>query len=88
MSKFFAKKNEQSSSSEDESAEEDVKTIQKVAGVGAKDTKKKFYGGDSDESEDGAHRVVKKTTDKRTDALKLVFEKMKNHIKIADFTTL
>ena len=39
---------------------------------------------DSDEGP----RVVKKTTDKRTEALTAVFEKMKNHTKNGDFVSL
>lgn len=42
--------------------------------------------GDSDESSEEEERVVKTTAQKREDILKDVFVKMKNHIKVNDFT--
>ena len=48
--------------------------------------KKKHYG-DSSEEED-EKRVVVSTADKRTENLKEVFDKMKNHVKISDFVAL
>lgn len=86
MSKFFAK-NEETSSSEEESDKEEEKQAA-AAQAAAKASKKKFYGGDSDDMEDEEQRTVKKGTDKRTEALTIVFDKMKNHIKISDFTAL
>ena len=80
MSKFFAKKEDASSSSEEESSEEEVKVQKKVV-------KKKVYGDSSDDEEE-EKRVVVSTADKRTEELKEVFEKTKNHIKISDFIQL
>jgi len=54
--------------------------------VGGK--KKQFYNDDSDYSEEEETRVVKTTSDKRTEMLQNVFDKMKNHIKISDFSSL
>ena len=82
MSKFFKKDEE--SSSEDESSEEEQKT---AAQKQAPKAQKKYFGGSEDEGDD-EQRVIKSTTEKRTQALKQVFEKMKNHIKIDDFTQL
>jgi len=79
MSKFFSK-NEDTSSSEDSSEEEAAPQKQ------VKAVNKKFYNEDYEEEEQA--RTVTKTTDKRAAALLGVFDKMKNHIKISDFTSL
>lgn len=85
MSKFFSKKKDDSSSSEDESSSEDDK---KPAAKKTVKQAKKFYGGDSDDDSEEEREVVKSVADKRTEALKSVYEKMKNHIKIQDFNQL
>ena len=80
MSKFFAK-NEDTSSSEEESDKEEQVQTKQVA-------KKKFYVGDSDNDDDEEQRVVKKKTDQRNEGLMKLFDTMKNHIRIMDFTAL
>jgi translation initiation factor 3 subunit C len=88
MSKFFAKKEAPSSSSssgsDDSSSEEETQVQQTTQQA----KQKKFYGGDSDDSESDGERVVKSTSAKRIEALLQIFDKMKNHVKIADFNSL
>lgn len=99
MPNFFKKKDE-SSSSEEDSSDEDVKkpVQQEVAEKpkaeakektkgGKQPAKPQFYGDDSSESEN-EKRVVKKTTDKRTEALEKVFLQSKAHTKNKDFGSL
>ena len=84
MSKFFGVKGDSSSSSsESDSDNEKNKQAQKQKGK-----TKKFYGGDSDDNDDEEQRVIVKKTDKLHQALLGVFDKMKNHINIGDFSAL
>jgi hypothetical protein len=83
MSKFFQKKAESSSSSEESSSEEEAPQKEKQS----LKTNKKFFNDDSDEDQQ-QDRVVVKTSEKRIEALLALFDKTKNHIKIADFNGL
>lgn len=80
MSRFFGNKSSSSSSSSD-SEEEEKKPVKKQLQA------KKYQADDSDVSEE-EDRVVRKKEDKFHESLNAVFDKMKNHIKINDFTSL
>lgn len=80
MSKFFGKKGDTSSSSSESDSEEETKKPQQISKA------KKFY--DSDDEGEAEQRTIVKKTDKLTAVLHGVFDKMKNHIKINDFTAL
>ena len=84
MSKYFKKAEQDSSSSSDESSADEKKAGQPQR----EEKKKKYYDDGSDDSDDDKQRVVRTTADKRTDALREVFTKTKNHIKIEDFSAL